>query len=80
MSVVLDRRAGAHQIAVAIDVVDAADRRPVLVVARGAGRKAAVGARVGSVPVVVGEARRSAMRTARSLRKIELPGLEFVVT
>ena len=46
----LDRRADADEMAVAIDVVDAVDRRPVLVDAEGAGGEAGGLARIGPVP------------------------------
>ena len=49
--VALHRRAGAHEVAVAEGVVDAVDRRPVLVDAEGARRVAGLLARVGPVPV-----------------------------
>ena len=48
-------RAGAEEVAVAVDVVDAVDGRPVLVGAARGGREAALGAGVRAVPDVVGD-------------------------
>src|SRR5215471_5335199 len=55
LRVVRDRRAGADQVAVAIDVVDAANRGPIFIRARNAVREAALGAAVGAFPVVIGD-------------------------
>src|SRR6201996_7005053 len=55
LRVILDRRAGADQIAIAIDIVDAADRAPVFVGARRARRKAALGAAIGPCPGIIGD-------------------------
>ena len=50
-----DRRAGADEVAVAIDVVDPPDRAPVFVGVRRPGRKAALRAAIGPSPGVVGD-------------------------
>src|SRR5216684_6846145 len=47
LRVVRNGRTRADEIAVAVDVVDATDRRPVFVRARGAGGEAAFGAGIG---------------------------------
>src|SRR6266478_4677309 len=52
LRVIRNRRARADQIAVAIDIVDASDRRPVFVGARGAGGEASLGAAIGALPPV----------------------------
>ena len=52
LGVGLDGRTGADQVAVAVDVVDAAHRRPELVLARPRRRVGGLLARVGVVPVV----------------------------
>jgi hypothetical protein len=76
LGVVRDRRAGADQVAVAIDVVDAADRAPVLVGARGAGREAALDAAVSALPAVVGDVVHGVRRMAQR-RGLDLPAALF---
>ena len=51
LGVGLQRRTGADEVAVAEDIVDAVDRRPVFVDAEGARRVAGLFARIGAVPV-----------------------------
>src|SRR3569623_725268 len=55
LRVIADRRTGAYQIAVAIDVVNASDRRPVFVLTRAAVGEAALRARIRPLPVIVGD-------------------------
>src|ERR1700733_13153608 len=76
LRVVRDRRARAHQVAIAIDIVDASDRAPVLVGARGAGRKAALGAAVGAGPVVVGDVVHG-VRCMTQRRGVDFPAAGF---
>src|SRR6185503_9528815 len=47
----LERWAGAHEVAIAVGVVDAGDRRPELVLAQPGGREGGLGARVGVRPL-----------------------------
>src|SRR6266436_1190329 len=55
LGVLSNRRTRADQITVAIDVVDAADRTPIFVGSRRAGREAALGAAVGAGPIIVSD-------------------------
>src|ERR1700694_1666672 len=72
LRVILDRRAGANQIAVAIDIVDPSDRRPVFVRARSAGGEAALGAAIGARPRVVGNVVHGVRRMSKR-RGLDLP-------
>src|SRR5262245_29685326 len=53
LRVILNRRARAHKVAVAIDVVDASDRAPVFVRARDAVGETARGTAIGAVPRII---------------------------
>src|ERR1700716_4133209 len=53
--VVLDRRARADEVTIAVNIVDPPDRTPVFVSARGTCGKAALGAGIGPRPSVVGD-------------------------
>jgi hypothetical protein len=66
------QRAAADQVAVALDIVDAVDRRPVFVDAEGVGREAGLFAAMGAIPiadeVLPACARRSSMSMLPFLR------------
>src|SRR5438445_8242781 len=65
LRVILDRRARAYQIAVAIDVVDSSHRAPVFIHPRDARREAALGAGVGTGPRIVGDVVHGVRRVAQ---------------
>src|ERR1700730_10273358 len=60
-----DRRARAHQIGVAIDIVGPAHRTPIFIHARYARRKTALGAAIGAGPSVVGDVVHGVRRVAQ---------------
>src|SRR6266511_1694981 len=62
--VVLEGRAGAHDVAIAVRVVDAADRGPVLVGCVDGGRERRLVAAIGPRPRVGGDVGRGVGRTA----------------
>src|SRR5258705_7817583 len=68
--VCLNRRTGAHQVAVSKRCVDPADRRPHLVLARGGGREAGAVAGVGPVQPA---GSRSASGIGAVLSKVVVP-------
>src|SRR3981189_2172130 len=78
LRVVLDRRARADEVTVAVDIVDAPHRTPVLASARGTSGKAALGAAIGPRPGVVSDVVHRMRRVAQR-RSLDLPapGLDF---
>src|ERR1700704_4431823 len=78
LRVVLDRRARADEVTIAVDIVDAPHRTPVLVSARGTCGKAALGAGIGPRPSVVGDVVHRMWRvTQRRSFDLPAPGLDF---
>src|SRR5260370_27279608 len=72
LRVIVDRRARADQIAVAIDIVDPPDRAPILIRARHARRETALRAAIGAGPRIVGAVRHG-MRGMAQRRGLDLP-------